>query len=207
MSFSKEELEKYAKQHKEMADRLLTQDPLQSQIKDPRRLPGRITAKNPMSPYTPPVSPTGFTGISDIINRKQYSGMYPQSYGPVPEYFRKFGLTPYYEPEDFNDFAHGVLTIATMIELTFNNQPWKLDREQDIEEIYNISKQYYTAISDAKYDGEMSIRIYREKMSKFLKVVRKSVDKIYRKNNKYNFTNGLFDLLAKMSGANKQNVQ
>lgn len=207
LSFSKEELEKYANEHKAMSERVLHKDELAERIVDPRRMKGRITAIDPMSPYTPPVSPTGFTGISDIINRKQYSGMYPQSYGPVPEYFRKFGLTPYYEPESFNDFAHGVMTIATMIELTFNNQPWKLDREQDIKEVYELSKQYYTAISDPKYDNISSIKIYREKMSKFNKVLSKSVDKIYHRDKKFNFSNGLFDILAKMAGARERNVQ
>lgn len=171
-------------------------------IIDPRRLPGRITAQDPMSPYTPPVSGYKFTDISDIINHKQYKGSYPQSYAPVPDYFRKFGISPYYEPEDFNDYSRGALTISTMIELTCNNQPWKLDRDQDIAEVYQYAKTYYEALKNPDYANNKSIQAYKEKVVIFLKRLKPKISVIAKKRGVFDLSDGLFALLAKLRGKN-----
>ena len=203
MAISETEMNHLKKLHEQFSAAVFQEeDKNKPKIVDPRRLPGRITAQNPMSPYTPPVSGYKFTDISDIINHKQYKGSYPQSYAPVPEYFRKFGISPYYEPENFNDYACGVLTIATMIELTVNNQPWKLERDQDIAEVYQYAKTYYEALKNPDYENNKFIQAYKEKVVKFLKRLKPKVEIFAKKRGVFDLSDGLFALLAKLRGNN-----
>jgi len=140
-----------------------------------------MTAYDPMSPYEPPHTPDKFDTITDVINNKSFKGSYPQSYTPVPEYFTKYGISPYYDPEDFTDYARGSMTISNMIELTFNNQPWQLSRVQDIPIVIDIVEQYYRQMQQPGVANDVSVKAYKTKVEKFLEVMKKAQKRVLNK--------------------------
>lgn len=159
-----------------------------------------VTAYDPMSPYTPPETPKKFSTITDVINNKFFKGCYPQSYTPVPEYFRRYGISPYYDPEDFTDYARGALTIANMIELTFNDQPWKLDRIQDIPLILAIVEDYYAQMRLPGISEDISVKAYRAKVEKFLSVLRAADAKVRNRHEVKEVSDNLINIIKKLVG-------
>lgn len=148
---------------------------------DPRSHLTGVNGINPMSPYDLPSSPTNFKDITDVVNRKNYSGYYPQSFAPVANYFLAFGLQPFFNPGEGEDYARGNLTIANMIELTATDQPWRLDRDQDIEEIFVIAKGYYDLISTSKVPEH---QVYAKKVAKFLETLNKGYERMLKRTGK-----------------------
>ena len=53
---------------------------------------------DPMDPYTLPTSDNNYDNVTDVINRKPFAAVYPQSYTPIPNYFKRFGYAPFYQP-------------------------------------------------------------------------------------------------------------
>lgn len=159
-----------------------------------------MTAYDPMSPYEPPHTPDRFETITDVINNKSFKGSYPQSFTPVPEYFKKYGISPYYDPEDFTDYARGAFTIANMIELTFNNQPWQLSREQDIPVIIEIVEQYYEQMQQPGVADDIAVKAYKTKVEKFLNVMRKANKRTIHKYSPKDTTPRILSILKKFVG-------
>ena len=144
--------------------------------KDPREHLFGINGIDPMSPYIPPSSVTRFENIADVINRKGFHASYPQSYTVVPNYYRRFNITPYFNPGADSDYAKGMLTIAGMIELNENRQPWQLARDQDVGLVIAIAEEYLKSMDSSRMDARC--RDYCAKVERFLKVMRHGQDKI-----------------------------
>lgn len=157
-----------------------------------------ITRTDPMSPYQAPRSIIAFKDLAELINKKGFSGAYPQSFAPVSEYFRRSGISPYYDPEAFNDFSHGVMTIATMIDLTANGQPWKLDRDQDLLLIDKIVREYYTQLSVPALENNVQIQAYKAKVEIFLKTLDKAIGRMKKRNGTWQNENFFINLLKTM---------
>lgn len=157
-----------------------------------------ITRTDPMSPYQAPRSIIAFKDLSELINKKSFSGAYPQSFAPVSEYFRGSGISPYYDPEDFNDFSHGVMTIATMIDLTANGQPWKLDRDQDLLFVDRVVREYYTQLSAESLANNVQIQAYKAKVEIFLKTLDKAISRMKKRNGTWKNEHFFINLLKTM---------
>ncbi len=136
---------------------------------------------DPMSPYRIPSSQIVFTSIEDIINKKPYSAMFPQSYTPIPAYFLRFGITPYFNPMEYEDFAYGKLTIAGMIDLTCNNQPWVLERDQDFDEIIALTRHYLNQIENLDQNNKMKLQ--KNRLNMFLKVMYEGRSRMCKRRN------------------------
>jgi hypothetical protein len=145
---------------------------------DIRKFSKGVNRLDPMSPYTPPKSKLYFENITDVIRNKQFSGVYPQSYGPMANYFKEFGITPYFEQEDFIDYARGALTIERMIDLTVNGKSWKLDREQDLYLVREIANAYNDQLSHHALADDMQIQAYKKKVEIFLRKINAAISKI-----------------------------
>lgn len=147
--------------------------------KEPRRRQPNyskgVTAYDPMSPYEYIPPKQVFTDLAEVINEKSFHGSYPQSYTPVPEYFKKYGYSPYYDPEEFTDYARGALTIANMIELTANDQPWKLDRIQDLYLIKEIVDRYYSQMNLPSVANDIRVKAYKQRVEMFLRRLNKAI--------------------------------
>ena len=97
---------------------------------------------DPMSPYKTPYTAKRFKNLADIINNKQYPGIYNQSAAPIADYYLQNNLDPFYYVQEWDDEARGNITIKLMIFLTARDQPWDLERGQDIDEVLLISRAY-----------------------------------------------------------------
>ena len=162
-----------------------------------------IMKQDPMSPYTPPQSPTNYTSITDILRRKPYKGAFPQSFTRVPNYFGKYGISPYYEPEEFNDYARGAITIENMIELTNSRLPWQLDRDQDVIEIIGITEEYYKQLTNPANINERNAKIveaYRQKLEVFLQTMYRAKQKVELRNCGRIKPTSLLDIMKKFLG-------
>lgn len=136
------------------------------------------THPDPMSPYDTPHSDANYTSIIDVMNRKPFPAIYPQSYTYVPEYYRKFNVTPYFNPGEGEDYAKGVLTVAGMIELTANGQPWALQRAQDMEMIRAIAERYVELAQP--YANRVQFKAYLERVHKFIDVLDDALAKAHK---------------------------
>lgn len=143
-----------------------------------------ILGKDSMSPYDVPSSPSMFKNITDVMNRKGFKANYPQSYTPVPNYFREHGISPFFD-QSYDDWARGSLTIAGMIELTSNGQPWQLvDPEKDIDVVMAVAKAYLDAIDNLP--GTPALRLYAEKVRNFLNMMEEGRTRMYKRQGKIN---------------------
>ena len=180
----------------------LKRTPLPAVPRDPppdsRRFLKGVMGVDSMSPYTLPSSQTVFKSIADVVNNKGFPAIYPQSYTPIPEYYRKYGITPYFNPGEGEDYAKGSLTVAGMIELTVNGQPWALQRDQDLELVRIIAERYYASIEPFTKDN-IQIKAYAANVQLFLKTVRKGLDRLAKRTGKsLPSDNDLFRILGKM---------
>lgn len=137
-----------------------------------------------MSPYDIPQSKLQFRNITEVINQKSFTANFPQSYTPIPGYFKKHGITPYFNPGEDSDYARGALTVAGMIELTSNNQPWQLVHEQDTDLVILIAETYLNTVKAAMHDP--NIREYATKVKKFLNVMEDGRTRQYVRQGKIN---------------------
>lgn len=118
-------------------------DPQEYQKKSPRAPIISDLDGNPMSPYELPKSHSKYyLDPEDVFVNLQFKAIYPESYGPIPDYYRRFGVDSYYEPIPGSDYSRGVLTIETMMELMLNDQPWALQDPRDMDIIINILNDY-----------------------------------------------------------------
>ena len=118
-----------------------------------------------MSPYERVSSPSQFTDIADVVNRKQFSAYYPQTYAPVSNYFVAYGYQPYFNPGSGEDFAYGALTIAGMVELCANDISFRIDRDADVYVVKEIAEQYLSTIRDIR---DRQIVLYAKKVEKLI---------------------------------------
>ena len=169
-------------------------------VAPPPNLSKGVTAYDPMSPYEYRPTKEYFSNLAEIINEKSFHGSYPQSYTPVPEYFKKHGYSPYYDPEEFMDYARGALTIANMIELTANNQPWKLDRVQDMYLIRSIVEQYRAQMNLPTVVDDVRVKAYKQRVELFLRRLNKSINIYEHANHKNVKTETILDKLKKLLG-------
>lgn len=162
-------------------------------------LVARKTSK--MSPYDIPRSGGIFKTLADVINNKHFKGIYPESFGTVPRYFRDTGISPYYEIIPGNDYARGVLTINTMIELTASGLKWQLERDQDVGIIIGICEIYYDQLKsilkpNSNNTEDIRNMAYAEKLVKFLQVMNAYLKKLRKTSNSTIKVSSLNDLLA-----------
>lgn len=143
-----------------------------------------VNGVDPMSPYDPPQSQLQFKNITEVINKKSFTANFPQSYTPIPGYFKRHGITPYFNPGEDSDYARGALTVAGMIELTSNNQPWQLVRDQDVDLVILIAETYLNTIKTAMSDP--NIREYAQKVKKFLDLMEEGRTRQYVRQGKIN---------------------
>lgn len=142
---------------------------------------------SPMSPYTIPRSGGIFNTLADVINKKHFKGVYPESFGTVPGYFSNTGISPYYEVTPGNDYSAGTLTINTMIELTANGYKWKLSREQDVGLIISIAEAYQAQLvrilkPNSNRTEDIRNKAYADKLQLFLKVMYQYSRKMSKRN-------------------------
>lgn len=133
-----------------------------------------IMGADPMSPYRLPNSYLDYKDITEVVNNKPFAAIYPQSYTPVPQYYRDFNITPYFNPSEDEDYARGALTIAGMVELTANNQPWSLRRTEDLQRVYDIATSYLDQIAEYT-QTDKSLENYARKMRALVNVVEKAM--------------------------------
>ena len=174
--------------------------PDEPQPEDYRKHLTGVNGLDPMCPYDTPASPRKFKNITDVVNRKQYNACFPQSFGPVPKYFLEFGYVPYFCPTEDEDYAYGALTIAGMIELTANNEPWSLARDQDIDEIITIAEAYRDLI--AKSVDPVHID-YTKKVNRFLDVMETGRKRMQKRTGK--FTARVTNLVSLLKGMLNKN--
>lgn len=141
-----------------------------------------------MSPYTVPRSGGIFKTLADVINKKHFKGIYPESFSTVPRYFRDTGISPYYEVIPGNDYSPGVLTISTMIELTASGYKWQLSRDQDVGLIIGISEAYRDMLKrvlrpESNRTEDIRNLAYAEKLDKFLKIMHAYANKLLKQKN------------------------
>lgn len=141
-----------------------------------------------MSPYTLPRSGGIFKTLADVINKKHFKGIYPESFSTVPKYFRDTGIAPYYEVIPGNDYSPGVLTISIMIELTSSGYKWQLSRDQDVGLIIGISEAYRDMLKrvlrpESNRTEDIRNLAYAEKLDKFLKVMYAYANKLRKQKN------------------------
>ena len=137
-----------------------------------------IMKQDPMSPYTPPQSPTNYTSITDILRRKPYKGAFPQSFT-------------------------GAITIENMIELTNSRLPWQLDRDQDVIEIIGITEEYYKQLTNPANINERNAKIveaYRQKLEVFLQTMYRAKQKVELRNCGRIKPTSLLDIMKKFLG-------
>lgn len=146
---------------------------------DPRKHLTGILGIDPMSPYTKPRSVTQFTDIADVINRKQYTAYYPQTYAPVSNYFIEYNIQPYFNPGSGEDYARGAITIAGMIELVANELPLKIERDQDLDEIIKLAQAYLDSISEIR---DPHYKQYAKRTQHFVAVMTEARDKMLVRN-------------------------
>ena len=139
-----------------------------------------INGRDPMSPYRVVKSTVAYDDIADLINRKGFPAIYPQSYTPIPDYFLRNNIPPYFNPGEDVDYAKGSLTIAGMIELTNNGQPWALQRDEDIEDVLTLTLKYKDYIRDY-VDKNDNVRRYIPQLEKFIAVMKKGRQRMYRR--------------------------
>lgn len=152
---------------------------------------------DPMSPYRIRTSKLVYKDIADIINNKPYSAVYPQTYTPIPKYFLDNGLTPYFSPMEGEDFAPGKLTIAGMIDLANTDQPFIIVRDQDFEEIYEITKTYLDQLLNLDLDRKYKAQEVRVRV--FLNLLTAGLEKVYlRRNINDRGPNALVNILKKL---------
>lgn len=153
------------------------------QSKEPRpkdpTVPTSILRQDPMSPYQNPVSQMIFSSIAEEINKRSFKAVYPLSYTPVSPYFTENGITPYYNPGEDIDYAHGAITIAGMIDLVNSNRPWALENTEDFDIIINIVVQYRDLLS--AHANNKDQKSYLIKVNKFLAVMEKGRLRAYRR--------------------------
>ena len=138
-----------------------------------------ILRQDPMSPYTNPQSQLVFESITEEINKRSFKAVYPQSYTPVSPYFTENNITPYFNPGEDIDYAHGAITIAGMIDLVSMNKPWALERVEDFDPIIDLASQYRDLLS--KHNKSNSATQYLVKVNKFLTVMEKGRLRAYRR--------------------------
>ena len=119
---------------------------------------------DPMSPYKIPSSQLVYKDIVDVINKKPFSAMFPQSYTPISNYFLENSISPYFNPMEHEDFATGKITISGMIDLACNGQPWVLLRDQDFNEIIHLTESYIDQVSDLDINQKYKMQISRMKI-------------------------------------------
>lgn len=132
-----------------------------------------VMGDDPMSPYKIPKSIGQFTCLADVMNRKGFAAVFPESYAPVSNYFVAYNIEPYYNPGSDIDYAPGALTIAGMVELTATGQPWALQRAQDIPIVQEIATKYLLELEQVQ-TTDPKILAYIKRLHVFLKVVDKA---------------------------------
>ena len=153
-----------------------------------------------MSPYEIPRSRGMFRTLAEVINRKHFKAIYPESFGTVPKYFRDTGISPYYEIMPGNDYANGVLTINMMIELTVSGYKWQLVRDQDVPIILMIAEEYYSQLKailkpNSTEPVDIQNRSYADKLDKFLAVMHAYAKKLRKGSGEVKPIMNIFDLL------------
>lgn len=153
-----------------------------------------------MSPYEIPRSRGMFRTLAEVINRKHFKAIYPESFGTVPKYFRDTGISPYYEIMPGNDYANGVLTINMMIELTVSGYRWQLVRDQDVPIILMIVEEYYSQLKallkpNSTEPVDIQNRSYADKLDKFLVVMHAYAKKLRKGSGEVKPIMNIFDLL------------
>lgn len=137
---------------------------------------------DPMSPYEIPHTPPEYKDLTEVMNNRGFAAIYPQTYTPIPDYYRKFNIPPYFNPGEGDDWARGSLTIAGMIELTTNQQPWMIRRIEDLDVIYQITTEYLERISPF-VNTNTRVRVYVGKIKLFLQVLEKGMRRVNRMRN------------------------
>lgn len=153
-----------------------------------------------MSPYEIPRSRGMFRTLAEVINRKHFKAIYPESFGTVPKYFRDTGISPYYEIMPGNDYANGVMTINMMIELTVSGYKWQLVRDQDVPIILMIVEEYYSQLKailkpNSTEPVDIQNRSYADKLDKFLAVMHAYAKKLRKGSGEVKPIMNIFDLL------------
>lgn len=137
-----------------------------------------VNGYDPMSPYTLPESLPPLTNPADLMNKKGFMAYYPQSYTPIPNYFRDNNITPFFDPSTNDDESRGMLTIAGMVELLDMGQPFTICRDQDIDEIIFIAEHY---LSHMSHLNDRQVAVYLPKVEKLLNHLKLASKKLANK--------------------------
>lgn len=151
--------------------------------------------KNGMSPYAQVKSSTNFTDIADVMNRKQFTAYYPQTYAPVSNYFVAYGYQPYFNPGSGEDYARGALTIAGMVELCANDISFRIDRDTDVYVVKGIAQEYLASIRDIR---DKRIELYAKKVQKLIENLNKAILIIENRNGNAQTTVSIETVLRKL---------
>ena len=176
---------------------------LKHEPKEPDSLGNVAKRMSPMYPYVIPKSKLKYTTLADVVNNKPFKGFYPESFGNVSDYFLNSGISPYYEVVDDLDYAPGVFTISTMIELTCSGRKWALARDEDIDYVILIAEQYQESLMSTIVPTDNSPDMtrrknYAAKLSKFLNAMYKARKRYEHRTGKVSTSKGLQDLLREL---------
>ena len=155
---------------------------------------------NPMSPYVVPHTRSQpYEDVVDVIRHKAFKAYYPESYAPVHQYYLENNITPPYVPIDGSDYAAGSITIDGMIDLVLNDQPWALERSEDIETILTILDEYIRVMTP--YDNDKKVRISLQNVGKLRNILEAGKRRAMKRRGKITgMTLSIFDILKRLKG-------
>lgn len=160
-----------------------------------------VFENDPMSPYkVPRTRDTPYVDVVDVIRNKPFKAIYPESFAPVPDYYRENNIPVPYEPVPGSDYARGSLTIDDMLELVSMDQPWALERSQDMQIIRDILQEYLNLALPQKTKSK-AIANSIAGVERLMAILDDGLKRAAKKEGKLKgVTRDIFSLLKKMSG-------
>lgn len=175
------------------------------QVYTPRPYPRYPSALDydPMNPYTPPRSrDTPYADIVDLIRNKPFRATYPESFTPIPEYYRENNITPPYVPIEDCDYAHGSITIDGMITLANSDMPWALENSADMQLVLDVCNEYLR-LARAAPTQTQAIKVSIRNVEKLVSVLEKGLARALKREGKFTkIKQDIFSLLKRAVGNN-----
>lgn len=153
-----------------------------------------------MSPYCLPTSAAMYNDLAEAINKKAFLARFTQAYTPIAGYFRKFNITPYFDPGENPGMSLGMITIAGMVELVTMNEPFQLMRDQDFDTIITLAQTYYDHI--IKFNNQ-KLQLYAKRMQPFMKIVREGRARMLRRTGQADTKMDFVQILERIFGGGR----
>lgn len=154
-----------------------------------------VNGKDPMSPYELPQSEVVYTSITEAMNKKAFLARFPQSYTPIAGYFRRYNITPYFDPVDVDGWSKGMVTVAGMIEMVNNGIEFQLLRDQDFDVVITIAETYNKF---AMQYPDPALQSYVKKVQIFLREAEQARQRMLKRTGRYDNRVDFMSILKKI---------